>query len=125
MAAEDNLVWFNSHKYSNQRNERKKKDQTRTQYIMKFSLKCIHLRYSQPLNNWGWADTLIKMFYTCRTWSLTQNWLLSLSVTKMSGNTLKTNQEWQHTQGEMITGELEELITNDQYWENGEKLDWA
>jgi hypothetical protein len=54
-------------------------------------------------NNWGWTETLN---YTCRTWSLTQNELSSISIIrvtttlkikKMSDNTLKKC-EWQHTQ---------------------------
>jgi hypothetical protein len=72
----------------------KNKDQTIIQNIIEFDLKCLRLRDSQHLNNWGWADILIKMSYICRTWSLTQNELSSLSITKVSDNTLKTNEEW-------------------------------
>jgi hypothetical protein len=39
-----------SEEYGNRRNEKKKrKDQTRTQDVMKFGLKCLRLRDSQPL----------------------------------------------------------------------------
>jgi hypothetical protein len=43
-----NSIQF-SQKYSNQRNERKKKDQTRTQDVTEFGLKCLCLRNFQPL----------------------------------------------------------------------------
>jgi hypothetical protein len=45
-----NWIQF-SQEYSKQRNERekKRKDQTRTQYVMEFSLQCLRLWDSQPL----------------------------------------------------------------------------
>jgi hypothetical protein len=46
-----------------------------------------------------------KYFYTCRTWSLIQKWAAKPignksdnTLKKMSDNTLKTKDEWQHTQ---------------------------
>jgi hypothetical protein len=51
MVAEDNSIWFNSHENIaiKEMREKKKKDQTRTQYVTEFSLKCLRLRDSQPL----------------------------------------------------------------------------
>jgi hypothetical protein len=53
MVAEDNSIQFNSHKNiaikEMREKKRKKKSQTRTQDVTKFSLKCLRLRDSQPL----------------------------------------------------------------------------
>jgi hypothetical protein len=49
MAAEDNSIRFSSHKNIaiKEIRENKRKDQTKTQDITKFGLKCLHLRDSQ------------------------------------------------------------------------------
>jgi hypothetical protein len=51
MAAEDNSIWFNSHKNIaiKEMREKKRKDQKRTQDVTEFSLKCLRIRDSQPL----------------------------------------------------------------------------
>jgi hypothetical protein len=51
MAAEDNSIRFNSHKNIaiKEMREKKKIDQTRTQNVTEFGLKCLCLRDSQPL----------------------------------------------------------------------------
>jgi hypothetical protein len=51
MAAENNLIQFNSHKNIaiKETREKKRKDQIRTQDITKFGLQCLCLRDSQPL----------------------------------------------------------------------------
>jgi hypothetical protein len=51
MTAEDNSIQFNSHKNIaiKEMREKKRKDQTRTQDVTEFGLKCLRLRNSQPL----------------------------------------------------------------------------
>jgi hypothetical protein len=51
MAAENNLIQFNSHKniVIKETREKKRNDQTITQDVMKFGLQCLCLRDSQPL----------------------------------------------------------------------------
>jgi hypothetical protein len=51
MAAEDNSIWFNSHKNIaiKEMREKKRKDQIRTQDVTEFGLKCLRIRDSQPL----------------------------------------------------------------------------
>jgi hypothetical protein len=51
MAAENNLIQFNSHKNIaiKETRENKRKDQTKTQDIMEFGLQCLRLRDSPPL----------------------------------------------------------------------------
>jgi hypothetical protein len=51
MAAEYNLIQFNFHKNIaiKETREKKRRDQTRTQDVMKFDLQCLRLRDSQPL----------------------------------------------------------------------------
>jgi hypothetical protein len=51
MAAEDNSIWFNSHKNIaiKEIREKKRKDQIRTQDVTEFGLKCLRIRDSQPL----------------------------------------------------------------------------
>jgi hypothetical protein len=48
MAAEDNLIQFNSHKNIaiKETREKKRKDQTITQYVTEFGLQCLRLRDS-------------------------------------------------------------------------------
>jgi hypothetical protein len=51
MATKDNSIRFNSHKNIaiKKMRENKRIDQIRIQDVTKFSLKCLHLRNSQPL----------------------------------------------------------------------------
>jgi hypothetical protein len=49
MAAEDNLIQFNTHKniaIKEMREKKKRKDQTRTQDVTQFGLQCLRLRDS-------------------------------------------------------------------------------
>jgi hypothetical protein len=60
MAAEYNLMRFNSHKNIAIKEmwEKKIKDQTRTQDVMEFKLKMSTSPELSTSNNWGWAETL-------------------------------------------------------------------
>jgi hypothetical protein len=49
MAAEYNLIQFNSHKNISIKETKKKEDQIRTQDVTKFGLQCLRLRDPQPL----------------------------------------------------------------------------
>jgi hypothetical protein len=51
MAAEDNLIQFNSHKNIaiKETRENKRKDQTRTQDVTEFNLQCLRFRDSQSI----------------------------------------------------------------------------
>jgi hypothetical protein len=74
--------------------------------------RCNEVRLKMPTtpglstsNNLGWAETLKKKFYTCRTWSLIQKENAKPignksdnTLKEMSENTLKIRSEWQHTQ---------------------------
>jgi hypothetical protein len=60
MAAEYNLIRFNSHKNIAIKEmwEKKIKDQTRTQDVTEFRLKMSTSPGLSTFNNWGWAETL-------------------------------------------------------------------
>jgi hypothetical protein len=60
MAAEYNLIRFNSHKNIAIKEmwEKKRKDQTRTQDVTEFGLKRPMSPGLSTSNNWGWAETL-------------------------------------------------------------------
>jgi hypothetical protein len=60
MAAEYNLMRFNSHKNIAIKEmwEKKIKDQTRTQDVTEFRLKMSTSPELSTSNNWGWAETL-------------------------------------------------------------------
>jgi hypothetical protein len=77
-----NLISF-SQEYSNQRNERKKKDQTITQDVTEFGLKMPTSPGLPTSNNWGWVKTPKKIFTLVELDPLHKNGLSSLSVTRM------------------------------------------
>jgi hypothetical protein len=60
MAAEYNLIWFNSQKNIAIKEmwEKKRKDQTRTQDVMEFGLKMSTSPGLSTSNNWDWAEPL-------------------------------------------------------------------
>jgi hypothetical protein len=58
MAAEDNLIWFNSHKNIANKEIREKKDQIRTQDVMEYDLKMPTSPGLSTSNNLDWAETL-------------------------------------------------------------------
>jgi hypothetical protein len=136
-----NLIQF-SQEYSNQRNMRKKKDQTRTQDVTEFSLKIsMSLRLSTS-NNRGWAETLKNSFTLVEFGPLHKNGLSSLSVTRVtthskmwvtthskqevSDNTL--NKRWvlqlKKCEHYSSRNKLQEDHEGSS-WENRKKLDWT
>jgi hypothetical protein len=60
MAAENNSIRFNSHKNIaiKEMREKKRKDQIRTQGVIKFGLKMSTSLGFSTSNNWGWAEIL-------------------------------------------------------------------
>jgi hypothetical protein len=113
-----NSIQF-SREYSNQRNERKRKrkDQTRTQDVMKFGLKMPTSPGLSTSNNWGWAKILNISFTLVELDPLHKNGLPTLSVTRVtthskqevSDNTLK--KKVSTTAQEMWTLQLKKQIT--------------
>jgi hypothetical protein len=71
MAAEDNLIRFNSHKnIAIKEISEKKKNQTRTQDVTEFGLK-MPVSGTLNLQQLRLSRNTKNQFYTCRTWSLT------------------------------------------------------
>jgi hypothetical protein len=63
--------------------ENKRKDQTRTQDVTKFSLKMPTSPGLPTSNNWGWAEILKNSFILVELGPLHKNGLSSLSVTRV------------------------------------------
>jgi hypothetical protein len=63
--------------------ENKRKDQTRTQDVTKFSLKMPTSPGFPTSNNWGWAEILKNSFILVELGPLHKNGLSSLSVTRV------------------------------------------
>jgi hypothetical protein len=83
MTAEDNSIQF-SQEYSNQRNKRKKKYQSRTQDIIEFGLKMSTSPGLPTSNNWDWAEILKNSFTLVKLGPLHKNRSLSLSVIRVT-----------------------------------------
>jgi hypothetical protein len=85
MVAEDNSIWFNSHKNITikEMREKKRKDQTRTQGVTKFGLKMPISPRLTTSNNWGWVETLKNSFTLVELGSLHKNEMSSLSVIRV------------------------------------------
>jgi hypothetical protein len=134
MAAEYNSIWFNSHKNIAIKEiwEKKRKDQIRTQYVTEFDLKMSTSSGFSTSNNWAWAETLKKWFYTCRTWSLIQKWVVKPinnksdnTLKKVSDNTLKKCEHYSSRKVSTTAHNSLQVDHEQSSWENGEKLDWV
>jgi hypothetical protein len=75
--------------------EKKRKDQSRTQDLTEFGFNNAYVSETLNLQQLRLSRYIKKYFYTCRTWSLTQNELPRLSITRV---TTHSKREWQHTQ---------------------------
>jgi hypothetical protein len=86
MAAEDNSIWFNSHKNIaiKEIREKKRKYQTKTQGVTEFGIKMHASPGLQTSNNWGWAETLKNCFTLVELDPLYKNRLSNLSVTRVT-----------------------------------------
>jgi hypothetical protein len=72
MAAENNLIQFNSHKniVVKEMRQKRKKNQTRIQDVTEFGLKNDYVFGTSNLQQLRLSRNTKKQFYTCRTWSL-------------------------------------------------------
>jgi hypothetical protein len=87
MAAEYNLIQFNSHKniaIKEMWEKKKIKDQIRTQDLTEFGLKMLTSPGLSTSNNWGWADTLKNSFTLVELDPLYKNGLPNLSITRVT-----------------------------------------
>jgi hypothetical protein len=88
-----------SQEYINQRNMRKK-EQSRTQDVTEFGFNNVYVSGTLNLQQLRLSRYIKNIFYTCRTWSLTQKWVVKPidntsdnTLKNMSDNTLKTRNE--------------------------------
>jgi hypothetical protein len=85
MAAEDNSIWFNSHKniVIKEIRENKRKDQTKTQDVTEFDLKMPTSPGLPTSNNWDWTEIVKISFTLVELGPLHKNGLSSLSITRV------------------------------------------
>jgi hypothetical protein len=136
MAAENNLIQFNSHKNIAIKEKREKKRSNK-------NIRCNEVRLTMPTspelptsNNWGWAETLKNSFTLVELDPLHKNGLLGISVItvithskikrwvtthsiKVSDDTLEKGE---HYSSKQFTKRVDHEQSS---WENGEKLDLA
>jgi hypothetical protein len=127
----DSVRQFNSiqfsQEYSNQKNERKKKkNQTRTQYVTEFELKMLTSPEFLTSNNWNWAEILKISFTLVELGPLHKKWAAK-PIGNKSDNTLKnmsdnTLKNVSTTAQEMFTRRVDHKGSS---LENGDKLDWV
>jgi hypothetical protein len=86
MATEYNSIQFNSHKNIAIKEiwVKKRKDQIKTQNVMKFGLKMPTSSGLSTFNNWVWAETLKNNFTLVELGRLYKNGLPSLSATTVT-----------------------------------------
>jgi hypothetical protein len=91
MAAEYNLIQFNSHKNITIKEmwEKKRKDQTRIQDVTEFGLKMPTSPGFSTYNNWGWAEIVKNSFTLIELGPLHKYGLLSLSITTVTTHSKK------------------------------------
>jgi hypothetical protein len=136
MAAEYNLIRFNSHKNIAIKEmwEKKRKDQTRTQDVTEFGFKNVYVSGTLNLQQLRLSRNTKNNFTLVELDPLHKNGLSSQSVTRVTTHSKrwvtthsKTRSEWQYTQkGEHYSSRkyLQEDHEGSS-WENREKLGWA
>jgi hypothetical protein len=135
MTAEYNLNQFNSHKNIAIKEmwEKKRKDQSRTQDVTEFDFSNAYVFGTLNLQQLRLSRYIKKCFYTCRTWSLTQKWVVK-PIGNTSDNTLNT---WVTTHSKIMSTTTQERVEHNSSrrsweedhegssWENREKLYWV
>jgi hypothetical protein len=112
---------------------KKRKDQSRTQDVTEFDFNNAYISGTLNLQQLRLSRYIKKGFYTFRTWSLTQKWVVK-PIGNTSDNTLKT---WVTTHSKIMSTTAQERVEHNNSrrsweddhewsnWENREKLDWA